>query len=365
MALAHTTLQLTDSRYRRLTEYTGLGAAEVALLHDLRPELHLPVDEVVAAFYDRVLAQPELRAIIEQHSTIERLRGTLARHVESMFSGHFDDAVAADRERIGRVHDRIDLPLGAYLGAFVEIEGLVIRALVDAMHEDPAALTAAIMAWRRVAQTDMALVAQSFTDAREDRLSQVHTALVATGEEIAAQTEEASQALADCVKATATGSASVQASADAVEEMAGAVAVVSDRIEQLETQVRGIDQIVVDIRNISEQTKLLSLNARIEAAHAGDAGRGFAVVAQEVRGLAERTAESLGQISAHNVDSRQTIADVGGAVAQAVARVDAVQASTDASRRAFTETAEGVGQVSLMLHEIDGGMQAMVTEAGG
>ncbi|MEN3187820.1 MAG: methyl-accepting chemotaxis protein, partial [Atribacterota bacterium] len=102
---------------------------------------------------------------------------------------------------------------------------------------------------------------------------------------------------------------------------------VSQAIETLDQRSQEIGKIVEVITGIAEQTNLLALNAAIEAARAGEAGRGFAVVAEEVRKLAENSAQAAQQI-AHLINQ------IGQDTRNAVERM----------KRATHQVEEGVAQ---------------------
>lgn len=154
-----------------------------------------------------------------------------------------------------------------------------------------------------------------------------------------------------------------QRSGRATDDIVSAISGVVQNVTELSSNASAIGTVLEVIKGISEQINLLSLNAAIEAARAGDAGRGFAVVADEVRKLAGSTSASTDEIAkvvtnlqASVTRTKSALDGVGGALEEVRSNSGSVVAAVEQQTIAVNTISQSIGefrsQMAAVMHNV-------------
>jgi methyl-accepting chemotaxis protein len=213
-----------------------------------------------------------------------------------------------------------------------------------------------------------------------DEISHAADDLSRRTEHQAASLEETAAALDEItatVRRSAEGANQAKGAVDrtrqGAEESGRVVGQAVQAMQQIEQSSTEISQITGVIDEIAFQTNLLALNAGVEAARAGDAGKGFAVVAQEIRALAQRSAEAAKEIKALIASSSEQVGQgvklvgqTGEALRRIVGEVAEINALVTEIAASSHEQATGLAQVNTAVNQMDQVTQqnaAMVEES--
>jgi heme-based aerotactic transducer len=301
-----------------------LTEADLDLLRRVKPIVEQNIDYITDQFYNSVLDVNKLKDIILEHSSIGRLKTTLREHITELFDGKVDEEYIAKRLKIANIHKRVGLEPKWYLSAFQNLQNVFIRVIYYETKEDDIRLQV-VQTVTKLLNFEQQLVLEEY---EKENIREKEEQYLLVKIELKQKIAEFSSELIDfnidtnaAVKQLVASSNEVsrtfqRTASSAVESrglatdghvhldnLTGRIDLIYKSTSEMEHSVNElsnssiqIQKIVKSVKEIADQTKLLSLNATIEAARAGEHGRGFSVVAQEVSRLAEDTKKTVIQI---------------------------------------------------------------------
>lgn len=297
-------------------------------------------DEIIDKFYGRIQSVDGLQTIINEYSTIDRLRKTMEKYLDQFLEAEVDQEYIMTRIRIGQVHSRINLTAENFISAHHLLIQIMTAVLMEKLHHKPARMMESVIAIQKLGAYDQQLIVEVYMEATfnyflygvsdmlneitdidttkqlinrmEKQIDETYNVTAAT-DQMSASIQEVANYSVKVAEGTDDAVYSAEKSKQVVDETTTDILEVGKFYEEIVKGVKQLGQeidhtqdIVQVIKGIADQINLLALNASIEAARAGEHGRGFSVVASEVRKLSEHTKEQIVKINA-NMESLQQV----------------------------------------------------------
>ncbi|NWJ23976.1 methyl-accepting chemotaxis protein [Rhizobium sp. RM] len=365
MAIAHKgiTAPMARLRERMVSLAAGETDAEVVGL-DRKDEIG-QMAEAVAIFRTNALERSRLEREAEDNRSLserERIEREQQRAREASEVKFAVESLAEGLSNLsdGNVVYRIEKPF---------------TAVLDGVRNDFNASASKLQrALEQVAENARSIEAgSSEIRSAADDLAKRTEQQAASVEETAAALEEITTTVKDAARRAHEAGVLVTRTRAGAEKSGEVVQNAVKAMEQIEKSSGEISNIIGVIDDIAFQTNLLALNAGVEAARAGDAGKGFAVVAQEVRELAQRSANAAKEIKALINNSNQQVQSgvelvgaTGVALESIVAEVQEINRHVNAIVESAQEQSSGLQQINTAVNAMDQDTQknaAMVEES--
>jgi len=390
-------------------DFVGYTADQRAILAQARDTIQAALGPALDRLYTQIAAHPETARMFSGPSHITKAKQLQADHWAHLSGAAFDADYVERVKRIGARHAQIGLTPQWYIGSYAIILDSMIESFA-AMERGPrlpfgrrkpdprfdqlrAIVTAALIdlemsvsIYFEQEQAGRAKAMEALQE-REKALASLLEAINDTVGAIRTGSQEIAQASGDLSRRTEANAASLAETAASVQEMDqrlkataqsarrtveradGAKATVDtgraiteqavSAMERVAESAKGIDNVIEGLDKIAFQTRVLAMNAAVEAGRAGEAGRGFAVVADLVSALAMRAEEEAGrardQLTATQADIVAAVgmvekvdgalSNIAGDVATVNELVSGMASDNQAQAGAISEVAATVGEM--------------------
>lgn len=386
-----------EGELKKQLDMIHLTEGDLRVLARMQPLVQQEIESIVTRFYQNITNQDNLLAIIENNSSVDRLKQTLKRHIQEMFDGKVDADYVEKRKRIALIHAKIGLGPKWYMGAFQDLLQQML-SIYEKHITDFHDYRTVVLTTTKIFNIEQQIVLDAYNTEHErvhiehiETQNKLHESIQATSESLTSifmqvnhaveglvafsatlteQSNETKQAAKEVVNHSEEGQAGLVFQQERMQRIGDQMDMVQKELTALEQAAAKIGSIVGLVEGIAEQTNLLSLNASIESARAGEQGKGFAVVASEVRKLAEETKTSVSDVTALIQDTHSQISNVSKYMAAAeeliasgtlqlddvTTKFDNIMTHSQSNEQISSRTEESIKRFSAELTDVKGAM---------
>lgn len=381
-------IEIQDKTVLQQLEMIDLSLEEIKVAKAIQPFISEHIDKIVSTFYETITNVEQLKTIILENSTLEKLKQTLETHLIEMFSGQINENFLNKRIRVANVHYRIGLEPKWYMGAFQNLRDTLLMLVHQHIeNRDESMKISQVISKILNFEQQLVLEAYEKENIRQRQLqydkvkAELKTKILTVCEDMTSITEQTNAAVQQLVAGSEAVNSSVFVGAEksrdtqklategqeqllGLESRIASIYTRTSKMEeivaQLNESVQEIGEVINLVQAIADQTNLLALNSSIEAARAGEHGKGFSVVAEEIRKLATQTKDSVKQIREYVIQTQDFTGEVVSAIHEVHYFVQEGKVESDATDLAFKKIVESMSTSLKDVENVEQGMETLV-----
>jgi rsbT co-antagonist protein RsbR len=169
--------EITEQELQRRKNFLEFGDDDVANLVEIHNHARRYAKSVIEDFYEHLLSFEETRSFFKDPEILKRVQNAQEGYFLRLTQGTYDLAYAQDRLRIGAIHERIGLPVKAYLGMYNYYLRAVASRLIEAYENEPKRAWSAFLSLLKLKMLDIGLAIDTYISARERTIREQQVAI--------------------------------------------------------------------------------------------------------------------------------------------------------------------------------------------